>query len=200
MNSHPDIKLPRLTIVGGRPGAGKTTLAYLLSKRIHCPLISRDAIKEGLVNTMEDKGAPGGFLAQSAGDTFFAVIELLLERRVTLVIDAFFPQESWQDRMPKLKQIARVNLVYCVVDADTAHQRMAQRRQEDAHWDEFHNKPVDQKTMPHARYEPIDLGVPRLIVDCDSDYCPNIEGIFRFTKGLTHYMAEQAACTQPSVA
>ncbi len=186
MNSHPDFKLPRLTIVGGRPGAGKTTLAHLLAKRIHCPLISRDAIKEGMVNTMEDKGAPGGLLAQSAGDTFFDVIELLLARRVTLVIDAFFPQESWQDRMPTLKQIAKVNLVFCAVDADTAHQRMAQRRQEDAHWDEFHNKPVDQKAMPQARYEPIDLGVPRLIVDCHGDYNPNIEDICRFTKGITH--------------
>jgi len=41
----------RLIVVTGRPGSGKTTLAHTLAKAIHCPLISRDEIKEGLVNT-----------------------------------------------------------------------------------------------------------------------------------------------------
>jgi len=180
MNAHQ--KLPILTIVGGRPGTGKSTLAHLLAKRIHCPLISRDAIKEGIVNTLGDKGTPGGTPTPEAVATFFSVIELLLQNQVTLVADVFFPEESWRAHIDRLKKIATVNFVFCQVDVETASHRMTKRRQEDAQWDEFHNKPVFQKTMPSTRYEPPKLDIPLLIVDCQKEYDPDIESIFRFTK------------------
>jgi predicted kinase len=183
MSSHHNIRLPILTIVAGRPGAGKSTLAQMIARRIHCPLISRDAIKEGMVNTMGDRGAPGGTLADDTVATFFAVISLLLERRVTLVADAFFPQELWKIHIDELRRLATVRLVFCDVDADTANLRMIQRRKEDVQWDAFHNQPVDQKTMPTTRYEPPDLGIPRLIVDCYGAYSPSIESIVQFTRG-----------------
>ena len=42
---------PRCIIVTGRPGSGKTTLAKKLGERLWLPVISRDEIKEGYVNT-----------------------------------------------------------------------------------------------------------------------------------------------------
>jgi adenylate kinase family enzyme len=42
---------PKCIIVTGRPGSGKTTLAKRLSERLWMPVISRDEIKEGYVNT-----------------------------------------------------------------------------------------------------------------------------------------------------
>jgi len=183
MRSSSDIKLPTLTIVAGRPGAGKSTLAHILAERIHCPLVSRDAIKEGMVNTAGDKGAPGGLLAQDALTTFFEVIELLLRRGVTVVADAFFPEELWKSQIAKLLPIARINLVVCDVEDDVALERLEQRRNADPYWDEFHNQPVNQKLMPLARYKLPELGVPRLIVSCRGEYRPEIESIFQFTKG-----------------
>jgi predicted kinase len=177
-------KLPTLTIVAGRPGAGKSTLATALAKRIHCPLISRDAIKEGMVSTQGDKGAPGGTLAADAVATFFDVVALLLERGVSVVADAFFPAELWLSHLGRLKELAKVKVVFCEVDVQLAQQRMWQRRQDDPHWDEFHNAPVDQTTKPAARYEAPELGVPLLVVDCRGEYVPNLEAIFRFAKDL----------------
>lgn len=182
MSSSRDINLPTLTIVAGRPGAGKSTLAHILAKRIHCPLISRDAIKEGMVNTIGDKGAPGGLLAQNALTTFFEVIELLLGRGVTVVADAFFPEELWKSQIAKLSLLAKINLVVCDVEDDIALERLERRRNADPYWDEFHNQPVNQKLMPATRYEPPELGVPTLIVSCRSEYNPEIESIYRFTK------------------
>ncbi|MEM1446573.1 MAG: AAA family ATPase, partial [Planctomycetota bacterium] len=43
--------LPYCIIVTGRPGSGKTTLASKLASELWMPFISRDAIKEGYVNT-----------------------------------------------------------------------------------------------------------------------------------------------------
>lgn len=144
----PDPKLPLLVIVAGRPGAGKSTLARQLAKRIHCPLISRDAIKEGLVNTLGAKGPPGGPLAVEAMETFFAVIQLLLERRVTLVIDAFFPQELWDRHIDTLKPIAHIKLIFCEVDLESAHQRMLQRKSETNIGTNFTIRPSIKKPCP----------------------------------------------------
>ena len=46
---------PKCIIVTGRPGAGKTTLAGELSRRMNLPKVSRDEIKEGYVNTFNVK-------------------------------------------------------------------------------------------------------------------------------------------------
>ena len=42
---------PKCIIITGRAGAGKTTLAGKLGERLWMPVISRDQIKEGYVNT-----------------------------------------------------------------------------------------------------------------------------------------------------
>lgn len=44
-------KKPKCIIVTGRAGAGKTTLAKKLGERLWMPVISRDEIKQGYVNT-----------------------------------------------------------------------------------------------------------------------------------------------------
>ena len=42
---------PKCIIVTGRAGAGKTTLSKKLGQQLWMPVISRDEIKEGYVNT-----------------------------------------------------------------------------------------------------------------------------------------------------
>ena len=43
---------PLLLVVTGRPGSGKTTLAKKLGEKAYLPVISRDEIKEGYLQTL----------------------------------------------------------------------------------------------------------------------------------------------------
>ena len=41
--------LPKLAVVSGPPGTGKTTLAHQLARTLGCPAVIRDEIKQGMV-------------------------------------------------------------------------------------------------------------------------------------------------------
>jgi predicted kinase len=58
MEPRTEISLPRLIVVTGRTGSGKTTLAHALARAIRCPAICRDEIKEGFVNTVGATAEP----------------------------------------------------------------------------------------------------------------------------------------------
>ncbi|HVU96916.1 MAG TPA: AAA family ATPase [Puia sp.] len=170
---------PALVIVTGRPASGKTTLAHLLANELRCPLISRDELKEGYVNTL---GAPHHQLDDSAAwhiyETFFAVIELLLAKNISIVVEAAFQDRLWKQRLPALAAKTSVKVIICNLPFDLARQRFIQRRSSDAGREKFHGDESFAKT-----YEPLSMNVPTLEVDTTQDYRPNMRNIIDFLLG-----------------
>ena len=116
---------PWLVVVTGRPGAGKTTLARVLADALPCALLSRDALKAGLLQTLGvTHHELGGGANQLATQIFATTTAQLLQAGVSLVIEAAFQHAVWQPWLLRWSSDAEIRLIICQVADDLAHQRV----------------------------------------------------------------------------
>ena len=179
---------PALIVVTGRPGAGKTTLAHRLARAIRCPAVCRDEIKEGVVNTLGRQGRPGDEIERRVYETFFETVELLLRRGVTLVAEAAFQHRNWAPRLEPLREIARIRIVLCDVEAQLARVRHVERSAADPDRGRFHHDRAMQadeagRALPLAEYDPPRIeSVPVLAVDTSDGYRPDLQAVVAFAR------------------
>jgi predicted kinase len=176
---------PRLIVVTGRPGSGKTTLAHALAKAVRCPAICRDEIKEGLVNTTGEAGETGDAVGREVYETFFETLRYLLSRKITLVAEAAFQHALWAPKLEELREGAQIRVVVCALDGRLARARHVQRGLADPQRERFHDdRPVraarEGIELPVGEYEPPKLDVPTLVVDTTDQYRPAFDAIVAF--------------------
>ena len=179
---------PRLTVVAGRPGSGKTTLAHALARAIRCPALCRDEFKEGVVNSLPPGTPLTDAIQRQANDAFFQAVGLLLGHGVTLVAEAAFQHKVWAPRLEPLRGIADTRVIVCSTDPTLARSRHVERGLADPERERFHgDRPVraarDGQQLPIGSYDPPDLDVPTLVVDTTDGYRPPFESIVWFASG-----------------
>jgi len=177
-------KKPKCIIVTGRAGAGKTTLAGKLGERLWMPVISRDRIKEGYVNTYgvkHDELPPetDGLVT----DFFFRMVNQYLAGNVSVVIEAAFQHKVWAWRMPQILESAAPIIVLCVIDEMIAARRHLERglahpEREFYHSDNrvVHYRKTGEFLLP-AGYDAPKFDVPTIEVSTDGEYAPSIDEI-----------------------
>jgi predicted kinase len=174
---------PTLVLVTGPAGSGKTTLAYAVGTALGAPVVSRDAIKEGMV------AAEPGFVAATSDPltlrtygVFFANLDLLLRAEVSTVAEAAFSHRLWTDGLDLVAGLADLRVVRCRVAEDQARVRMRRRglvqSTRAAHADAEH-------LAAPPPYTPLTLPVPTLDVDTTDGYRPELAAVIAFATDLS---------------
>lgn len=175
---------PKLVIITGRPGSGKTTLAKELGKLLYFPVVIRDEIKEGYVNTFNVRHdeLPEN-TNKIASAVFFENIELLLTRNVSVIAEAAFQHHVWEPEVTKFRNYADVFVIICEIEAEVAAKRHLERGLNDPQRGFFHG---DKRVahfketgivLPPAEYEPPTLDAPTIKVSTLHGYDPELEEI-----------------------
>jgi predicted kinase len=176
---------PLLVVVTGRPASGKTTLAHILTNELKCPLLSRDELKEGYLNTA---GTQHSQLDQAVTwhiyDTFFEAIDLLLSKGISIIVEAAFQDKSWKPKLLNLVDKAVIKIIVCNLAEDIAESRFASRLLDDPNRVKFHgdNLVKEQKGVLTETYEPPQMDVPILEVDTNENWKPTVKEIISFIK------------------
>lgn len=175
---------PKCIIVTGRPGSGKTSLSKKLAERLWMPVISRDEIKEGYVNT---HGVKHNQLPSDTNGVvtnfFFEIVNQYLAGKISVVIEAAFQHKVWEPRMPKILDLGAPFIVVCSVDGMVAAERHLQRGLDDPSREFFHGDErvsIYRKTgvmSPPGNYIAPDFNVPTVHVSTEGQYSPSIDEI-----------------------
>ncbi len=128
---------PRLVIVGGGPGTGKSTLARGLSDAAGLAYVGSDIVRKELagLSPLERAGAAAGegiYTPEMSERTYRELVrraEVLLSRGEPVVLDASFTREADRAMPTELARRRRVALVElrCEVDRETAARRVTER-------------------------------------------------------------------------
>ena len=175
---------PKCIIIAGRAGAGKTTLAKKLGQHLWMPVISRDEIKEGYVNT---SGLKHDLLPPDANalvtDFFFDVVNRYLAGKISIIIEAAFQHRVWEPQMPKILELSSPFIILCFADGDLAAARHLRRGLENPDREFYHgDKRVThyRKTgeiLPPESYAAPRFDVPTIQVSTDGEYFPTVNEI-----------------------
>ena len=173
--------LPRLVVVSGAPGTGKTVLATRLSHELGLPLLAKDAIKEAMMETLTvaDREASKQ-LGAATFRVLFMVSQALLDAGAGIVLEGPFAHPQADAELSALGRGARTMLIHCVAPTELVIARYRERYESG----QRHPGHFDGAVLPGLRarvqageFDAPQIDVRTLIVDTRDGYDPTLDQI-----------------------
>ncbi|MEO1056464.1 MAG: AAA family ATPase [Actinomycetota bacterium] len=181
--------VPFVVVISGVPGAGKTTLGWQLSRRLHVPFVSRDDIKTGLHVTHRSNDPDEAWrFAEHAFDTFFETISVMVRNGVSLVAEAAFHANRAHAPITALANSCELIHIPLTTPDNVAVERYVERAQarprHPSHNDRRFGEEMRDGTKSVEVYR-LALPCPTLSVDGSDQWDPSIDEIVSFIRS-TH--------------
>jgi predicted kinase len=177
---------PLLIVVTGAPASGKTTLARMIAGKINCPLLSRDELKEGLINTLQlTHSQLNRSVDLHVYETFFETIELLIAKKISIVIEAAFQDKLWRPKLLSLLEKAAIRIILCNTSVPLIKARFSNRLLQQPDREKFHgDRSINEEQFAALteNYTPVHIEAPTLLVDTTENYNPGLEEIIQFIR------------------
>ena len=150
------------------------------------PVISRDEIKEGYVNTFGVKhnqlpSNTNGIVSNS----FFTIVYQYLTSKVSIIIEAAFQHKVWESKLPKILDVSNPYFVVCTIDGEMAARRHLFRGLSDPGREFYHGDKsiavyrTTGEMTPPVHYVAPNFEVPTIHVLTESDYSPCLDEIVK---------------------
>jgi predicted kinase len=165
--------LPRLIVVTGPPGAGKTTIANELRARLGLPLVAKDALKEILGSELGIEDRPR---SQQLGSAVFEVLGLvvreLLEQGVSVIAEGNFTE-----RATLFTGLPPAEIVQVHVTADPETLRTRLRERDARHPVHYDREAADEVAARAAGGEWPPLAIAGRLIEIDTTTWPDLDAV-----------------------
>ena len=167
------MQTPTLVLVSGAPGAGKTTIATRLSARLRIPMVSKDAIKESLFDSLGWSGREWSrMLGRASMTLLFDFVEAQLATGRSVIAESNFYPDMEDGRRVRALQAAydsRVFELHCTAALDVVMTRFRARQganeRHPGHVMEASDLRALETRVESGFFHPMELGGGLLTVD-----------------------------------
>jgi hypothetical protein len=176
------MKQPTIIYVSGAPGAGKTTLAGIISEQLYIPHVSSDLIHGGMEFTQSNHDRKNAI-----SQAFVPLMISMAQKQISFVVDHVLQKDMGEvDIIDKLLPYATV--IYIHVQCADPIARYLHRIETSGLPDIIRRREI---LLGRAAFHEdnlvrtagaIDLPVPTLVVTTNDGYDPALEDIIKFVR------------------